>query len=439
MRIKLFFVAILALLCMLFSGCAESEPKPLRVCVDIGYTGSSESVEDTFERMMEYVSDMGEVYGGPVDIELEVIPMLGDARESVLERVRTEVMAGGGPDIFLVSNKNPMTTGEDALFPVPEKAMQNGVFLPLDKYIEENAQFTDWRNQEQSIMAGGRTDRGQLIIPLSYTFPLTAFRKSEVVHNASKEMTWDDMLSDESGVMRAAGTWFHASSSDFEMWESPYLSYILGDLADYSTEKLLFTEDELLQRTKDVMDLKRRQEANEFAEVPDHFQHCINAGYDNFIEYNKRNAIKSHEDLTMIPLYSENGGVTATIVSYAAVNSNTKRAKDAFFVLDVLMSSTIQRTSAAFNTFLDFNAIPLQKDIMQDISGLRVQQWGFSDANFKEFCHVRDQITNVQFRNLLTQELDKMYYQCEAAYGDEEQMREIVSEAYKSMQRMLAE
>lgn len=81
----------------------------------------------------------------------------------------------------------------------------------------------------------------------------------------------------------------------------------------------------------------------------------------------------------------------------------------------------------------------MQRDLLQDKDGLRAQRWGFTEANFEEFCWARDQITNVQFRNLLVDELNDMYWKCEAAYGDDEKMREIVSETYRAMQRILGE
>ena len=142
----------------------------------------------------------------------------------------------------------------------------------------------------------------------------------------------------------------------------------------------------------------------------------------------------------MIPLYSDDGGVTATVVSYAAVNRNTKRPEDAFFVLDVMLTTPIQRTSEFYGALLNDVALPMQTDLLQDrLRELRVQGWGFLNPNFTEFCNVRDQITSVHFRNILLDELNSAYYRCEAANGDKEKMREIVSEAYQSMQRMLAE
>ncbi len=46
-------------------------------------------------------------------------------------------MSGKGPDVFIVACPGGVFNNpSEALFAVPEKAMQNGLFLTLDDYIE---------------------------------------------------------------------------------------------------------------------------------------------------------------------------------------------------------------------------------------------------------------------------------------------------------------
>ena len=95
--------------------------------------------------------------------------------------------------------------GLGALFPMIEISMRSGVFLPLDTYIE-NAQFMEWDKLTPKVMEAGRTEEGQLVVPMAYTMPLTFYRKSEVSHTPSTEMTWDDMMADETGILRNAAS-----------------------------------------------------------------------------------------------------------------------------------------------------------------------------------------------------------------------------------------
>ena len=91
-------------------------------------------------------------------------------RKTVLQRIRTEIMAGEGPDVFLmrytpawkfaaggVMIENDYE-GTDFLFRYPEKAMETGLFLPLDEYIENNAELGEWDEIVQPVLDAGRPD-----------------------------------------------------------------------------------------------------------------------------------------------------------------------------------------------------------------------------------------------------------------------------------------
>lgn len=435
MKKRMLLSVFLALAVLLFTGCV-GEPEPLRVCVDLAHTGTAESSETVIGRFLDYVADLGAVSEGPTDIELELIPNMGAEREAALDRLRTEIMSGGGPDVFIISNTSARTTGENALFPIPEKTMTTGIFLSLDEYME-SAQFTDWDKQVSAVMAAGQNEYGQQIIPLSYTLPVTCYRRSEVTADVSKDTTWNEMLADESGILQAAGSWFHSGSAEnFTKWEGGYLECVLGELADFESEELLFTEEELLQRTKEILILRDK----EYSELPGHYQICLNVGYNRYDQFDDWTDVKKDDALTMIPLYSDDGGITATILSYGAVNANTKRPEDAFFVLDVFLSQAVQRTSDTYGCLTLDVGLPMDEDLLQgEVRNLRVKAWGFTAENYTEFCSVREQITNAGFKGSLEQELQDMFRKCRTAYDNGESMEEIVSESYKNMQRMLAE
>ncbi|MBP3704835.1 MAG: hypothetical protein J6I98_04790 [Clostridia bacterium] len=129
---------------------------------------------------------------------LDVLPASGPERANALKRLRTEIMAGEGPDVFIMLCAGGFNSGE-AFFQVPEKAMKNGLFLPLYEYLE-NAQFMEWDKQTAVIMAVGRDEYGQQLLPMAYTLPLTYYRASDIESvKPGAETTWDDMLADEPG------------------------------------------------------------------------------------------------------------------------------------------------------------------------------------------------------------------------------------------------
>ena len=101
--------------------------------------------------------------GGPEDIELEFAPKCGDERDAYMTALRTEIMAGKGPDVFVTlsgygSHWDDASLSklcrEDSLFQFPKQAMERNMFLPLDDYIEK-ARFMEWDKLTTIIMETG--------------------------------------------------------------------------------------------------------------------------------------------------------------------------------------------------------------------------------------------------------------------------------------------
>ncbi len=434
------FLSVILIL-TLFAGCAEKEPEPLRICLDAdAFELRVDSCKETMESFLATVAQMG----GPSDVILEVLPGSGTERKTALQNIRTEMMSGAGPDLFIVLCGGSVNEGE-ALFEIPEKTMQLGAFLPLDEYIE-NAQFMEWEKYTSAVIEAGRTDEGQLILPLTYTLPLTFYRTADTAGvKLGKETTWEDMLTDESGILKAAASWMHHAANEFVfMWSSDnYIEYTFGEIADYESEELLFTEEELRQRTKEILDMQKLFDNGGLQNIPAHYQTKIYPTFswpseNGFLEPDPHNGIRFEEEQTMIPIYSEDGGTTAEIVSFAAINANTERAEDAFYILDLMMSPNYQRAFDLYEFWLcGSSAIPVYEGILQ--KELPMSLHYLSDANYAEFSRVREQIDHVRFRGGLTDEFDYMYLDCMDAVEAGEDIAPIVSEYYTKLKQMMAE
>ena len=163
----------------------------LRVLVDLGicrtYIRTEQQRDKTLEQFKKDIKELG----GPTDIEFECIyydyrserkSENASLRHSELTRVRTEIMAGKGPDVFIAACDNHANLErEEALFKYPEQTLDRRMFLPLDKYIE-NAQFMEWDKLQPAVMAAGKNEDGQQLLLLTYSMPLSIFRKSEFPH-----------------------------------------------------------------------------------------------------------------------------------------------------------------------------------------------------------------------------------------------------------------
>ncbi len=431
---------------VLVYGKAETKD-PLRICVDLQNFATSDMTWE-HRAVNDFIYSLKHT-AGLENVVVEYIPSPYDmddfradtsARSTAIDRIRVEIMSGGGPDVFLSTymvyhGENGFLEFDqtDSLFKYPEKAMENGIFLPLDEYMENNTRFTEWDKLTQPVLEAGRNEEGQQIIPLNYTFPLLCYPKSEWEHISDKKYTWNDMLTnpDLLPISLDMANCGHASEGmnvTFNEFypDYDYLKYTLGEIADFENEKLNFTEEELMARVKEVLSLKQEDSFEEFDDAREYF-----VG----VRLSERSLNKP---MTFIPLYSTNGGIAVEIEKFAAVNRNTKRPEDAFAVIDLLMSKDYQQKSKIYQELI-FEGIPLHEDLFQKSFPLVTSNYYMTDENFEAFCKVRDQVTEVNFVSEGTMLLYEMMQQCSLASIYKRSIEDIVHETYDNLERRVRE
>jgi len=141
----------------------------------------------------------------------------------------------------------------------------------------------------------------------------------------------------------------------------------------------------------------------------------------------------------MVSLHSVNGGYTALITSYAAVNRNTQRPEDAFTVIDLLLRTHVQQNYRIYNEAFFWGGFPIHEELLQEEYPVGALDDSVSDAQFKEICKVREEITSAHFTGALGIELQKMLFECVQVAEANENVDEIISNAYRAMNRILAE
>ena len=446
---KKFIALIMSALLLSLAGCkgdqkdVPSDPEttePLRVFIDVEFGSSVFSSAATAMKEYKKLPSKGSTVtyasfqdvitelGGPEDIQLEFPPKSGEDRDAYMTALRTEIMAGKGPDLFVCLSglgwcwDQADHTGQfvNALFQFPQQAMERSMFLPLDGYIEK-AQFMEWDKLTPIIMEAGRTDKGQLLLPMTYTMPVAYFKEEDVEFRLDTGLTWKDMLSGPPELAAAAGS-SHMSLQSAALWP----------MADYKGDKLTVTEEELLE----YVTLRREAEERlKTVDVPDCTTQSLKPAIWFDDDYGKDN------ELTLIPVYSRSGGYTAVATSFLGININTRRPDDAFFVADYLMSKEAQQSKLyAYMTW--YNALPTMEGLMAG------RGWGVSDSRdgavymsenlYEKFVELREGISGTEFQTSLEKELYDLY--SEAAYGESGKTVEtLVHEAYMRMNMMLAE
>lgn len=415
--------------------------EPLRILIDVEFASSylDPHVNTGSASLLSNIKLSGGEIG---DVEFEYLPKDGEERAAALTRMRTEVMTGEGPDLFICACSRPWKD-EQALFQFPIQVMDKKLFLPLDDLIKK-AKFTDFNRLYPLVMEQGRNEEGQQIVPLAFSIPITIFRKSEVRHEHSKTMTRMDMLSGDDYLVQSAVV---------PSGPCAFLSTGFKELANYQDETLCFSEESLHDY---LMTYYEQSYNEEQPEIPTHFKSDLAVG---FIETSKGEAnskdkdknsdseIGSDDELTMVPAYSAEGGYVAYITSFAAINRNTKKPEESFAFLDYLISSSGAR-SELYSYLTYYIGMPVNMDLGtrdMPISDILGSPWSLGRENYQEYCSLRDNASAARFSTPLENnivdaylDVDRSYYKKSQGESAEEPEK-IISDAYCVMKMELAE
>lgn len=480
-------LGVFLLLCTA-AGCGTpKEQAPLRICFDVGdgtdqYDGGSQQEQAVAAFLADYdvfTQDYG--WARSEEFEVEIIPSATKAsteRAAALQRIRTEIMTGGGPDVFVVNCQGSCFDGaldyssrleSSRLFPYPEKAIHGDVFLPLDEYIE-NAEMVDWSAQQPQVLDGGRNRKGELVaVPMSFTVPVNVYRRKDLPGGAPVGGTWEQVMAGEDPALAPQALW---------LWEHIFselpnlrrhtsgLPCLFPRLADFETGRVCFTEEELLEIVREDLQACRRlyepggsrvENFAAFAE-PDAL---LDSGMGELFGMALRRG--EPEDAAYVPLANLEGGVTAEVARYCAVNRNTQRPLDAFHVVECLLDPAFQSTSTIerMGNLAD-PKMPVDMTVLSREFPMMSGRLSLHPQHFEEWRGVCERITSVHFPSPLESQLEDMVLEIQTVLADslepdpdglwaqrqldfykgeitDEQLKEIVHRHYKRMCRLVDE
>lgn len=107
------------------------------------------------------------------DIKVRVEMLVDDSAEertADLKKWNTQILAGKGPDVYLLSTISPTALYEngmeETLLSNANKAMQSGAFAALTSYMEKDS-FWKESNYNKNILEAGKYDGKQYVLPIS--------------------------------------------------------------------------------------------------------------------------------------------------------------------------------------------------------------------------------------------------------------------------------
>jgi len=400
--------------------------------LDFKYIGAGER-ESAVERLL---SEMKE-HNGPENVTYDFIEGQGETRDAALTRIRAELMAGAGPDVFVICHDQ---YSPNNLFKFVEKKMEENVFLSLDAYMEES-QFMDVSRMNQTILNGGKNSSGQqMLIPLRYTFPTTVLPASKVQVDLSQTYTLNDMMQGtDLALTSALAGWRNEEGilSDY--------SSALGKKADYKKESLSFSQEEFHEFIEGLLVFNDKVNDEKLGDIVKGVARTDLWDFRLILSDQKWGS----QPVTIVPLYNRQGGLTAKIMDYAAVNRNTNNPAGAFWIVDFI-SGEKQMQTTDFHMYLNSQGLPIYDELMQEETMLPYRKdvstrekdplkyIFFKEDDWQAVTAAKNAITSVDFPTEIDLEIDlllnKIHYST-----DKTQTGVMIDNCYKKITMLLGE
>lgn len=348
-------------------------------------------------------------------VEVQALPTIDqpDKRNPALTGLHMELLTGG-PDVFLTRNFSDALGQFPDLkncFPYPASAMRQRLFLPLDQYI---AGDPVWEKLRPQVMAAGQCQGSQQLVPLSFRISGALADKELAALNRALPMPGPDMLACGDPLLESLAAQGGAD--------------LLGRLADYEEEALSFTEEELLALVRRVREVQQTGASWEDWGVPEgSVIRNLNLGPVNDSVLTP----DEEQNYWMVPAYNREGGVTARVERFAAVNRNTEHPAEAYAILSALLGETGQRNQEVTGFGLPVYMGLGQKDA-PCAGGWYLDEW-----DYEQLEELEEQISAVEFQTPLAVEVDTLFQECGVI--EEGELEQAVHEAYTRMRMMLAE
>ncbi len=230
---------LLALLCL--TGCAAKEEvnNTLWVVTELSNSDGMNYQADSIAARLE------EKHPG-LTVELEVLPTDEEERELRLKKLRTMIMSGKGPDVYLLPTGTELVSDEpdqdenipiEPLFSDVNQAMRNSIFLDVSPYFQPDDAL------KPEIMEAGMLKGKRYVLPLRFQVPVVYTRPdlceeygiTEEALNGSFMKLAKHILSLADAENAATGLKFPENASAF------------GQFLDYSKGEVLVSQEEIAE------------------------------------------------------------------------------------------------------------------------------------------------------------------------------------------------
>jgi len=349
----------------------EAEKTVLRVVIESSIHGN---LPDSFEAGVIMLERQFRLYHRDVEVVVEKIPK-EEGREEVLQRLRTELMMGEGPDVILLPtapNSRILGTHVEALFPDVQQAVRNGLFMDLGTWYDADTELGS-EGLNKTVMDAGLYNGGRYVLPLCYNLPMVCVDKKAFAESGVRQDIWElgtadflnavALLEDPADV----GSFYQRYyQNDFISYGDPLSFNFFPRLIDYDTGEVAVTREELaeylwawqayrvrlgeainagggISGTDSIQQYYGQNAWSVYWAKEGHFASCgslFNAPDDILL------ARSNGVELDMYPLRAMDGSVVADVTMYGAISSGCEHPEIAYAFLREFLTEGFQMDTA---------------------------------------------------------------------------------------------
>lgn len=235
-----------------FSACSSNSDAAASIWVV-----TEETDEDGMNQQVRQVIKAFQADHPDVTVTLDILPTDSSQREIVLKQLRTKIMAGDGPDVYLLPSCNTyryatkywaaqeawtLPTQVEPLFLAPSQVMRRGVFLDIGGFYDSDTELKTEQLQ-QDVMAAGTLDGGRYLLPLRYDFPVL-YADAEGLQSLGLELdgSWGNLAD----AALALGSPVFANGAKPDFCQLGSVLTLLPAALDYEYDTVTLTEEDLL-------------------------------------------------------------------------------------------------------------------------------------------------------------------------------------------------
>lgn len=341
----------LVFLAMIGFGCGKQEiPESSKLWVVMEGDAACE------DQVRSVIGQFEQAHEG-VKINLEVLPTDREEAKVRVEQLRTEIMAGRGPDVYLIPR---MIVDEASLIQNVELSMRNGIFLDIGAYYDADDAL-DTAALNTAVMDAGVLDGARYILPLRYDIPVLYADMDRL-----REAGFDEALLEESGMavmqtLTASGERGFSFGMNFSAYE--YALNFFSGVIDYEHSEVTLTAQELAEFMRNYQSLMEAKETNLpywLDILPQGYisngQHwtmdgsCVHISWLSDAVANMAVAKAMELDLAMHPMKTQDGALVADVTFFGALGSDCADPALAYEFLRMFLMEEYQWENGASQT-----------------------------------------------------------------------------------------